>query len=477
MLPPDPEIRQVLAEIIKAANEPVADLDQGLSLVAQPDLAGEEIADLAPDTEHPSVNPILPSDARDTSIADSGDVIFLREMHAAIKIPADVGPPAHPIAEPRATAVLAPGPIGGGQPALLPNALVRAARAGEIGTTLRLQAAPAAPEPLGPGWPDGNSGALNPMPDEAGEAAAIDSGKPAVRMAPANAPAPAPPGAMIDVPDANPAATHDLATNAKSLNMAGTGSNHAGDRAPARGMNLPNLAVRIGERGVQKAPKLASAPAAPRPGEKVAGPGAIPAPDFPELRTVAARGRSSIVHEAVMQAQVEFEQIGVAASTAASTQSPSGSAQQLATALHANAGGAEIARAVAPQIVTAIGSAPGSGRIELRLDPPELGNVEILLEITDQSLRATVMAERPATNELLRRHGEVLLTQLQQAGFTGIELQFTGNRTGNQGSAHPGDTPRPTFTADPDTRSGGENPDLPASRNVRRASGGLDLRL
>lgn len=183
-----------------------------------------------------------------------------------------------------------------------------------------------------------------------------------------------------------------------------------------------------------------------------------------------------MVHDAVMQAHGDFEQIGLVASTGATAQSSTGSAQSPAPALQANAGGAEIARAVAPQIAMAIGSGPGSGRIELRLDPPELGNVRISLEITDQSLRAVVMADRPATNELLRRHGDVLLTQLQQAGFTGIDLQFAGNRTGNQGSAHHGDAPRPAFTGDLSALSTDEITDVSASRAVHRTSDGLDLR-
>jgi flagellar hook-length control protein FliK len=145
--------------------------------------------------------------------------------------------------------------------------------------------------------------------------------------------------------------------------------------------------------------------------------------------------------------------------------------------LQANAGGAEIARTVAPQIVTAIGPGPGSGRIELLLDPVELGKVEISIEITDQSLRATLAAERPATNELLRRHGEVLLAQLQQAGFSEIDLQFTENRAGGQGRAQPDDTPQHDIAAGAGAPSNDDNADTQDTRVARRATDGLDLRL
>jgi hypothetical protein len=184
-----------------------------------------------------------------------------------------------------------------------------------------------------------------------------------------------------------------------------------------------------------------------------------------------------VVRNAVMSALGESGLIGLVASSAATAQSPAGAAQALVVAQPAPAGGAEIARAVAAQIAMAIGSGQGSGRIELRLDPPELGMMEISLEITDQSLRATLAAERPATNELLRRHGEILLAQLQQAGFTGIDLQFAGNRAGDRGGAQPGITPPPASAGDSGAPPDGDNADLPAGRVARRTTDGLDLRL
>ena len=184
-----------------------------------------------------------------------------------------------------------------------------------------------------------------------------------------------------------------------------------------------------------------------------------------------------MVRDAVASALGSSDNAGMAVPYAATAQTPAGPGQVSAMAGSAYAGNAEIARAVAPQITAAIGSGPGSGRIELRLDPPELGIVEISLEITDQSLRATVVAERAATNELLRRHSDILLAQLQQAGFTGIDLQFTGNRASDQGGAQPDDSQRPAFGKDSATQLDGGNADVPASQVARRATDGLDLRL
>jgi hypothetical protein len=182
-----------------------------------------------------------------------------------------------------------------------------------------------------------------------------------------------------------------------------------------------------------------------------------------------------VVRDAVMQALGDSGPIGFAASSAATAQSPAGPVP--AAVPPGYSGGAEIARAVAPQIAAAIGSGPGSGRIEIRLDPPELGRVEISLEITDRTLRATLVAENPATSDLLRRHGEILLAQLQQAGFTGIDLQFAEHRAGDRGGARPGATPLPDSAGDAGAPPDGDTADRPAGLVARRTTDGLDLRL
>jgi hypothetical protein len=475
-LPPDSNPRHFPAKIVQAANAPRPDLDQGERFGTQTPSAAQEIANLVLDSAPPSAQPIHLPVAPGGSISDRGDSILVRELQTAITDSPYVGTPAQPAAQPQTTVVDSTGPAAAAKPAYPPESPANTAGGGDFGANPSLRGAPSAPVRPGQGSPGKIPDAANPLPLDASEAAVIYPDNTAIRTAPANTTAPAPPDAAGDVPDQNPATAHALEPNSKPPNMAGMVQPGAGDPVSARGMNLPELEARSGERGARTAPDAAPAQKIPLPADQVAEPGARPAPGLPELPAVAARGRGSMVHEAIMQARGEFQPIGLAASTAATEQSPTGSPQSLASALQANAGGAEIARAVAPQIAAAIGSGPASGRIELRLDPPELGNVEISLEITNQSLRATVMADRPATNELLRRHGDVLLTQLQQAGFTGIDLQFGGNRARNQGGAQPGDMPQPVFTGTPDTLSNSENAEVPAGRAVRRTADGLDLR-
>lgn len=90
----------------------------------------------------------------------------------------------------------------------------------------------------------------------------------------------------------------------------------------------------------------------------------------------------------------------------------------------ANAASAGLATHAAQQIGAAIARDPSAGRIELRLDPPELGRVEIQFDFSDDALRAVVSAERTATADFLRRHSEVLMQHLREAGFSGVDLSF-----------------------------------------------------
>jgi hypothetical protein len=159
-----------------------------------------------------------------------------------------------------------------------------------------------------------------------------------------------------------------------------------------------------------------------------------------------------------------------------SVASPPGQPASPPTAAAYFAGGSAMMRAVTPQITAAIESDPAAGRIELRLDPPELGKVEIAIDIVEQSLRATLTVERPATHELFRRHGETLLAQLHQAGFAAVDLRFAGENAHHPqpgwpdaGTASPGPAGRPEAAA--------AEPNVARPAVPRRRAAGLDLRL
>ncbi len=69
--------------------------------------------------------------------------------------------------------------------------------------------------------------------------------------------------------------------------------------------------------------------------------------------------------------------------------------------------------------------------IELRLDPPELGRVTIHLTTNDQQVTAQVIADRPDTVDLMRRHAELLAATLARAGFSQADLSFQQGQSQN----------------------------------------------
>ncbi|MEM8572186.1 MAG: flagellar hook-length control protein FliK [Pseudomonadota bacterium] len=101
---------------------------------------------------------------------------------------------------------------------------------------------------------------------------------------------------------------------------------------------------------------------------------------------------------------------------------------------------------VAQQLSVAINTAQ-DGQVELRLDPPELGRVQIQMQTSEDGVRAVVIAERAETQELLRRHADMLSRHLEEAGFTSVSLDFTagseagsGGMQGEDGSSGEGQT-------------------------------------
>ncbi len=89
-------------------------------------------------------------------------------------------------------------------------------------------------------------------------------------------------------------------------------------------------------------------------------------------------------------------------------------------------------QAVVGQIAVAVSKAAGH-KVEIRLDPPELGRVQIHLTPVDGGLQATVLADRPETQDLLRRHAEMLVRDLGAAGYDTVSLDFAAG-----GEAEPG---------------------------------------
>lgn len=64
-------------------------------------------------------------------------------------------------------------------------------------------------------------------------------------------------------------------------------------------------------------------------------------------------------------------------------------------------------------------------RLEVRLDPPELGKITIdFSNLGATGVKAVVSADLSATLDFLRRNSEQLLVELARQGLTGVDLQF-----------------------------------------------------
>jgi len=132
-------------------------------------------------------------------------------------------------------------------------------------------------------------------------------------------------------------------------------------------------------------------------------------------------------------------------------------------------------RSVLPQVVQAVQSTNPPGVVDLTLDPPELGRIEIVLELGDKGIRATLVAERPWTADLLRRHADLLSQQFQDAGFSDVDLNFGDPRdSGGRELASMFDT-----LADPEPAAAAPAPTpgtAPRSQRAADPSGHLDIR-
>ena len=106
--------------------------------------------------------------------------------------------------------------------------------------------------------------------------------------------------------------------------------------------------------------------------------------------------------------------------------------------------------------------------IEVRLDPPQLGRVQIAFDLTGETPRAVVSATQPETLDLLRRGAPVLMEELTAAGLGEAEIAWS-------------DAPLPDHEAPGRIvsvavdRAAAE--DAPAAPAPRRHDGMLDLTL
>jgi hypothetical protein len=128
--------------------------------------------------------------------------------------------------------------------------------------------------------------------------------------------------------------------------------------------------------------------------------------------------------------------------------------------------GAETGRQVAHQIAVAITNQQGR-MTEIALNPEELGRVRLSMTVVDSTINLSVLAERPETNDLLRRHIDALAQEFRALGYDNITFSF-GEEAQKQRDAEPA----PDHSAT-DSVEQSERP----MQTTTQSTTGLDLRL
>ncbi|WP_170406249.1 flagellar hook-length control protein FliK [Ruegeria arenilitoris] len=134
-------------------------------------------------------------------------------------------------------------------------------------------------------------------------------------------------------------------------------------------------------------------------------------------------------------------------------------------------GRAEIARAVAGQMAATIVAKPGSGSVEIALTPEELGKVSIKVTGREDGLHMMIVADRPETMDLMRRHISILSAEFKEMGLGDLSFDL-GTSANPEQDAEP--TERSTFITTGELDPATETPALARPTQVDRA---LDLRL
>ncbi|WP_171101416.1 flagellar hook-length control protein FliK [Ruegeria sp. HKCCD7255] len=111
-------------------------------------------------------------------------------------------------------------------------------------------------------------------------------------------------------------------------------------------------------------------------------------------------------------------------------------ARDLSASQMMNTARADTARAIAGQMAAAISAKPGSGAIEIALNPEELGRVSIILNGREDGFQLTIAAERPEALDLMRRHLAVLSSEFQKLGYSDLSFDLgMSNNTGKGGDS------------------------------------------
>lgn len=109
----------------------------------------------------------------------------------------------------------------------------------------------------------------------------------------------------------------------------------------------------------------------------------------------------------------------------------------------------DLAARVAEQMAQIARQLPG-GPVEIALNPEELGRVRMQMTTGEAGLTLLVLADRPETLDLLRRHIDILAQEYRALGYASLEFAFGQQGAGgHQGRQAAASTPTSEIRAEP----------------------------
>lgn len=105
----------------------------------------------------------------------------------------------------------------------------------------------------------------------------------------------------------------------------------------------------------------------------------------------------------------------------------------------------DLPRHIAQQMADAVHRSGGDRGVDLLLNPAELGRVRISLSPSEAGMTVQILADRPETLDLIRRHIDLLAQDFHSLGYEATEFAFAQHQGGaqngtNQNSSHPMDS-------------------------------------
>ncbi|WP_165759838.1 flagellar hook-length control protein FliK [Falsiruegeria litorea] len=133
----------------------------------------------------------------------------------------------------------------------------------------------------------------------------------------------------------------------------------------------------------------------------------------------------------------------------------------------------DIARSIGGQLA-AQANARSQGTVDIALNPEELGRVRMAIAAGESTVAISIVAERPETLELMRRHADLLIEEFRNLGYGDIEFEFSdGSSASGDSAGHaPNDDSHANKGIEPEMSAPSTSP---PNRPVQQS--GLDMRL